>query len=424
MAVRIFISHSTGEKSGHEVIAGHAEFRQKVYSRLKDQEGFDIQIDNDIPTGTYWRELLFGRLDECNAAIVLVNERALLHSDWVDFEVKILGWRAWIERKNFRLIMIPFGGVTRDQIVRHQAWEALALGEIQMIPSAEAGLDISDNAAVDKTLNEIVAALSSLSAQNIDKSVYGWIVGNLASFLNLERKALEHIANELGLPVLNSLDILKQQIARRLYDEGPKALRILLEVYDAKIPNEDLQTVLEILSTSWVDPGASVTILKFCRSATPKRVFAINGKIQYFTPEVYIRQICCWRKPWPVITVDEKQGQKDILEQIRAELKRLFKKNLRKSHTTKDKLDLRLNELLNSRLKQLEAPVFVALSPVAARDDTLIKAICDTYNDLRVILCTGGGEPLPGIEMLMPELDLQLETDVWTVYDATLSLLT
>ena len=122
--------------------------------------------------------------------------------------------------------------------------------------------------------------------------------------------------------------------------------------------------------------------------------------------------------------MDGKQSQEDILEQIRAELKSAFGNNLRKSRTTEDQVDRRINELLKLRLEEpYEAPVFVALSPVAAKDDTLIKAICDTYNDLRIILCTGGSESLPGIEMLEPELDPQLETDAYDAYHATLSLL-
>ena len=201
-----------------KMIAEHAKFRQKVYERLKDKEGFDVQIDKDIPVGTYWRDLLFGRLDECNAAIVLVDERALLHSHWVYFEVKILGWRAWIERKDFILIMIPFGGVTRLKIAQHPAWEAITLREVQMIPSGEAGLDISDKAAVNDTLDKVVEALRSLPDQPADESVSGWLVGSLASFLNLEKKPLENIADALNVSKCLSLNLLKKRIARRLYE--------------------------------------------------------------------------------------------------------------------------------------------------------------------------------------------------------------
>lgn len=423
MAIKIFISHSTGEKPGYKLIAGHAEFRQEVYERLKVEKGFDVQIDKDIPAGTYWRDLLFGRLDECNAAVVLVDERALSHSHWVDFEVKILGWRAWIERKDFRLLMIPFGGVTRLKIAQHPAWEAITLSEVQMIPSGESSLDISDKAAVNDTLDKIVDDLRSLPDQPADESVSGWLLGSLASFLNLEKKPLESIADQLKVSKCLSLNLLKKRIARQLYEEGPKSLRTLLEARDANIPGDHLQIVLEILSTNWIDPSASATILKFRRASLTRAVFAINGSIECFTPEAYVRQICCLRKPWPVIVVDGKQSQEDILEQIRAELKSTFSKNLRKSRTTEARVDQQINELLKLRLEQLEAPVFVALSPVAAKDDALIKAIGDTYEDLRIILCTGGSESLPNIEMLKPELDPQLETEAYAAYYATLSLL-
>ena len=423
MAVRIFISHSTGEKPGYKLIAEHVEFRQKVYERLKAEVGFDVQIDKDIPAGTYWRDLLFGRLDECNAAVVLVDERALSHSNWVDFEVKILGWRAWIERKDFRLIMIPFGGVTRLQIAQHPAWEAITLSEVQMIPSGESGLDISDQAVVTDTLDKVVEALRSLPDQPADESVSSWLVGSLACFLKLEKKPLENIADELKVSKCLNLNLLRKRIALQLYEAGPKSLNTLLEARDVNIPGDDLRMVLEILSTNWIDPSASATILKFRRVSVPKAVFAINGSFEYFTPEAYIRQICCLRKPWPVIVVDGKQSQADILEQIRADLKSKFSNNLQKSRTTEDQVDQRINELLKLRLEQLEAPVFVALSPVAAKDHALIEAIRDTYKDLRIILCTGGSESLPDIEMLRPELDPQRETIAYEEYYATLSLL-
>jgi hypothetical protein len=123
--------------------------------------------------------------------------------------------------------------------------------------------------------------------------------------------------------------------------------------------------------------------------------------------------------------VGDKTSAEDILEQIREALKVEFQKNLQKS-CTRDTIDPRLNELLKSRLDHFGAPVFVVLSPVAAQDNTLIEAISATYDHIRIVLCTGtspGSEPPPGVEMLKPEFDLQIETDAWDIYDATLSLL-
>jgi hypothetical protein len=250
-------------------------------------------------------------------------------------------------------------------------------------------------------------------------------VSQLAGFLKLGKETLEQVADELGVHKSHNIDTLKQEIALKFYELGPKSLKSLLTEYSPEIDNDDLRTALEILSTYWVNPGASATILKFCRNTVMKRVFAINGHREYFTPEAYVRQICCWRKPWPVIKVGDKTSAEDILEQIREALKVEFQKNLQKS-CTRDTIDPRLNELLKSRLDHFGAPVFVVLSPVAAQDNTLIEAISATYDHIRIVLCTGtspGSEPPPGVEMLKPEFDLQIETDAWDIYDATLSLL-
>jgi hypothetical protein len=49
-------------------------------------------------------------------------------------------------------------------------------------------------------------------------------------------------------------------------------------------------------------------------------VFAIDGALFYFTPEAYVRQVCCcWQTPWLVILGDSKRGIAGVLAQIRAE---------------------------------------------------------------------------------------------------------
>src|SRR5580658_4736674 len=81
---RIFISHSS-----------HPDpFADQVLKAVKDGlGGQEIFIDSDVlRPGDEWCSVIYHRLAECHAAIILLN-RAALESTWVRREVNILLWR-------------------------------------------------------------------------------------------------------------------------------------------------------------------------------------------------------------------------------------------------------------------------------------------------------------------------------------------
>lgn len=424
MAVRVFISHSTGPKEGCEPIPHHAEFRKRVCKRLVD-EGFDVGVDVDIEAGAPWRKRIFGRLDECDAAVVLVNRQALEHSPWVDFEMKILGWRAWIEEKHFRLVVVPFGGVTRSRLQQHPSWEALALGELQMVPGGDAGLYLDDEHTVVEALDKIVESLRKLPGDKPRQSVYGWVVDKLTCILDLEGDSLENVAAKVGVTGRHKPERLRREIALRFYEMGPKALEDLVKDHRTTIKDDALNTALKILSTYWVDPSASATILKYCGADASKQVFVINGEHHYFTPEAYVHQICCWLKPWPVIPVIGKLSTEEILGQITEKLYEELGTAVKERMKTGRSLEQCINDVINSRLKA-RAPVFVVLPPTAAWDSKLIEVIRKKFENLRIILCTGtppGKDALPDFEMLKPEVDLKAEDAAYNEYFDALAIL-
>lgn len=162
----------------------HVAFLKQVRERLGREARFDVQVDPDIKGGDQWRKRLFKRLGACNAAVALVNEQAMLHSPWVDFEVKVLAWRAWLESDDFRLVVVPYGGLTRSRIARHPGWDVLLLDEIQMIPRDSDGLNLTNKREVDKALEDVVPALHEVPDERSGQTGYGWIVTSLADALN------------------------------------------------------------------------------------------------------------------------------------------------------------------------------------------------------------------------------------------------
>src|SRR5262245_3345060 len=144
MKPRVFVSHSTSLKAELEPrlrsqVPTHSAFRKRLCESLRRLSGIDVIVDDDIPVARRWRDFLFDVVANCSAAVVLVNEQALYHSPWVDTEIKIFGTRALNEKDSFRLIVIPFGGITEKHIAKHPSWEPIAVTEWQMLPRT--GLD-------------------------------------------------------------------------------------------------------------------------------------------------------------------------------------------------------------------------------------------------------------------------------------------
>lgn len=435
MAIKVFISHSTSPDPNKKIelrlleqLPAHAEFRNELCARLAAEKDIECFVDDHTRTGDQWREVLFGEMDECNAAVILVNELALTCSDWVDTEAKILCWRAWVEKKNFRLIIVPFGGITPERIARHQPWAAIAPGEIQMVPRGGNGLDIAQAGAVKAVLDDIVATLRSLP-DDADPAASSWIVSVLGSFLANDPSELKRVARRLGFPVQGNRQVSKREVAKLLYDLGPEAMQPFLELRPSSMTRTDLEFLLRVLKTNWIDPRSSAPVLAFCAKGT-RRVFALNAALHNFTPQAYVDQLLHSREFWPVIPVDDTKAYDNVIEQIRVDLIDHFRAtlvlSLRRPEEAKPNIvDEHLNKLFDDRIGRGKA-VFVALSSAAADSHDLIAEIHRTYPSIRVIVCTAQQPPsmrLPDIDTLEPEINLDVEAAAFSRFWVAHSLL-
>jgi TIR domain len=419
MAIRVFVSHSTSK------MPDHGAFRCALCDRLRGEKDLAVFVDeNDVTAGAHWRDLVFGELDDCNAAVILVNEAALC-SEWVDTEAKILCWRAWVEKKDFRVIFVPFGGITPERIAKHPRWTAIAPGEVQMLPRGDKGLDVADQVAVDSLIEQIVATLR-IGADSVGELGASWIVRSLGSFLPAGPAELQHLALRLDLP--GGQTVSRRQVAKRLYELGPDALEPFLELRPNAMSVQDLEFLLMLLKTNWIDPRASSAILTFC-APDAQRVFALNAALHYFTPKAYVDQINHSRRAWPVIPVDDSQPSDVIIAQIHGELIENFRRNLLERNFKNpesapvDDVKKALNQLLSERMSRRH-PVFVALSNLSIDSSDLIEKIHEAYPAIRIILCTGRpGLRLLEIDVLEPEVNLQAEQEAWEKYDTALSLI-
>ena len=346
MSISVFVSHSTWPRKDLDPhllkhVPAHAAFRTLLCKRLAEDTEINVLVDESIPVGRYWRDFLFDGIADCHAAIVLVNEQALLSSPWVDTEVKVLAYRAYHERHEFALILVPFGGVTADRIAKHPPWEPVAVGELQMLPRH--GLDIEDKEAVDEVINQILTILSQLRKYVQGDTKSGWLVDRLCALLDIDNSVLEKVGNSLRVDTKGITElVLRRRIAHAIYREGPPAIRRLLEQPQTKLPYNAVREILDILGTYWVELEASMGLL-FSPKAGTRRAIAINGRELAYTPKTYVRQVCSEQYPWPVLIVDP---TRDVIGQIRDTLVQdYFEEQLRHMH-----VDLRFaSELERSR---------------------------------------------------------------------------
>ena len=342
-------------------------------------------IDKEIPLGSTWRDVIFSELDGCHAAVVFVNRQALEDSDWVNAEVIVLGYRKYLEKDRFNLILIPFGGVNSAEIAKNPKWEPVSIGELQIYP--QDGLSVGEKDEVERVFNEIFQILEKIP-DNDDFTPSAWIVSRLCYHLPREMDALKQIAAKLNIANLPfSLGSSRRQLAKVLYSMGPMVIQDLVGV-PAMPKDTDFRELLDLVATYWIDMATSFPLLSYC-SVRKGNVFVMNGEKSKYTPKTFIRQICGVIYPWVVI--DDLEVQKgDLVLQIYLRVLDIpaYRRYLNyHSGPISDIMVGKINDLMG-RLSA--APVFVAfLAQEGFFVDDVVKEIHDVFPFINIIVCTG-----------------------------------
>jgi len=468
MCIPVFISHSTVPKKGisEDICAkpAHAAFLKELCDHLRKEKNpkIEVLIDSDLSGGDPWRDTLFNCIEKCHAAIVLINKQALDNSTWVETEVNILAYRARVHKTNFRLILVPFGGVKEADIANKIAWDAVAIKEFQVEPRG--GLNETDPCAVNELKQKIVTTLQNLPNQQEDLPM-AWTARSLFVKLNAillhgsglipHLNILRDITQTLNVPLdgvncKSTFDIM-YRLTYFLYENGPLMLPSLVQSHPIVSGNTNwkklYREILEILSTYWVDVSASVGILSICHRDGNSHVIAINGKEIRHTPQTYVRQVCCSPFPWIVIAVDTTNGNDAMIDDICFSLLQIkaIRKSLR-AHQTQEQGEKYLKvkkkytkkaikktftqEQVRQDLKEVMSdytdPVFITfLQEGGGNVDDIINGIRPMFPKFHFILCTGTKSDenitvAPEIQMLFPLLDLKQETQEFKNYCAVI----
>ncbi len=435
MSIRVFISHSTWlkpelDKVLQVQVTEHQKFLNDLCNYLEEQVNprFNIYIDKKIDGATFWRTETHEYIEKCQAAIVLVNKQALEHSYWVLSEVTILSHRAG-RNKNFKLIIVPFGGVTIEDIKNQKLWQPLAVSEIQTIPRN--GLNEQNEQEVTSFYCEVLSILKGIEDYEVPIPSE-WLFHLLCDLLPDDYDILQQIVANLDIILdENKILYIKRKIADYLYSNGPLALLKLRNC--TKLVKIDWNGALirDVLSTYWVHTSASFLLFLCCHPKEDHHIFAINGKIAGYTPRTYIRKVCGDNVTWPVIEVFvghdaryQQDFQQSVIGQICKSLstKKGFKSSIEPILNSKDLAHLSENEKLIRALdivlsKTRETPVFVTFEQVGGCIlDHIINEIHGKFRYLNIIVCTGtkpeAKPDLPDeVYMLIPQLDLDKEQE-------------
>lgn len=237
---RVFISHSAREGAA-------GVLRQAIYQALLARSNrYTVLMDDvSLEPGSHWRARINLWLNSCDAAIVILSPDAL-HSNYVAFELAILGYRAWDEGQHgreFRIIPV-FADVTMKQV------EASALAPSQ---AGEWMGIIEGNAAT--VAAKVVAALDGVTAAT--SRPVERLARVLDGYLPETDIHLDDASAALGLTLPWEIGAAKGfSLALQLLGSGmsvgsTKAIRRLRE--DPTFVKEHLQQIVELVASAWVD---------------------------------------------------------------------------------------------------------------------------------------------------------------------------
>ncbi|WUH89393.1 toll/interleukin-1 receptor domain-containing protein [Streptomyces sp. NBC_00433] len=397
-AIEVFVSHSSkGDPLAGKVLdavtAGlaHKRYRVKVDSQA-------------LRPGEDWCPALYQWLAECDAAVILLNRRAL-ESAWVRREVNILLWRRAL---NPRLLVIPvlIGDVSSADV------KARGLGEVLPVQAARIPADPSEAHRVPSEAGEVpsapdAAALGPLVARVLDEfaalpdlgpasdSMRRWI-GVIADHLERTRKpkALTAAGRALGLadgdlPELEARIGAHHFLAYQMLDVslGPRLADAVMEV----APHLDLDTLRRLIvqvTPAWVNGEVARQILPAPHGAHDAMTVAINVH-EDVTAEQFIHRAMCldfpryWVRAVGAVPAGEDQAA-ETLAHCREAVRRL------------------LNAppyLPVAELKPRPGALhFLTINPRGLRERTVATVLGELRRDhpwLIVLLLTGAGAPAP-----------------------------
>jgi hypothetical protein len=378
--VRVFISHSAREpKEANDV---RTAIREMLQSKEHNDRYAVLMDDLSLSPGDAWRSSINLWLGTCDAAIVILSKKALL-SDYVAFELSILGyrrWRAHRDGREFRIIPVLVD-VTMEEVEQSRL-KPTQVGEwMSTITGSKEAIAQKIVAALDGVVTD-----DAIPIENMARVLDAHLPSN---DFYLEQAAAA-LGKELPWDVSEGkrFCLALQLLGAGMSTPAVKAVRQLRR--DPGFQEPFLPTIENLLSSSWVDLTAD-DIYHHMRQKEPPAL-VLNASFPD-TARMYVRSAqyrrtpvlnCVIAEPNTIIEELEESKQGDdaaYRERIVAEVrKELFAKF---QVSTQADLDLALSDSAS-----FDEPVVVAIKAPSIKPATL-AALHAAFSHVTFFLLTG-----------------------------------
>ena len=383
--VTVFVSHSSGLDPYAESV------RIGVCDRLREK-GYKVLVDDLLRPGHEWRSMLYHWLAQCDGAVLLLNEAALV-SRWVRREVDVLLWRRALG-SSVHIVPALLGSVRPERV------ENSELSELTDLQFADTDSTSVDDANATTLVKQIVDQFSTITTESLTcDAMHEWIdhitfllkqVKERARLLDAAR-ALRVDDADLGQVVLaEGPRFLAHQLLgsghdRAIHEVGGRtyqAIRVIARYMEEQWRKELIEEVVP----TWVDVEAARSLLTVARKPT-RAVVLLNARSQRTGIEYVARATCCALDGyWCQVagtTVGE-DAAKELLAHYESVLERLL--NIEPPWTLKDAEGQRWNGMRFLVVDPKGAPlegVADAISILQARFPQLVVIVLigDTEHD-------------------------------------------
>lgn len=351
---RVFISHSAREHQRAN------DVRQAIKCKLQGEPAKYAVLMDDLRLahGDAWRSRINLWLGACDAAVVVISPAALT-SNYVAFELNILGYRRWKEHREgreFRIIPLLVD-VTMEQVNASILRESQANEWMAVITGDD------DDACVDKVVQALddVVPFGSRPIEQLARA--------LERSLPRDEDPLDLAAAALGVALPFDVQHSKRGVlALRLLHAGMSDDAVAALDQLRRHPTMDLDVAKEILSCTWVDLKAGD--LRAHATDADRKPLVLNAQYNdtakmYVAAARYVKDppfLSHFAETNPIVEeLDPSIRREEIIGRVRKAL-------LAELDETEENLDLALSDYHRKR-----APIFVALQEPSPDPDTLAE---------------------------------------------------
>jgi hypothetical protein len=349
---RLFISHYA--ESPETQAALH-----DLEAKLKDH--FDVLVDTQRLKDVGWQPLMYTWMDVAHAAVILISPEALDRPELAT-EVSILTARQMMD-PHFRLLPL-LAGVTSDQLAGHPRFAGVNWHEFAIPPTDD------HRGAVDQLIQHI-------NTHGFGESPVEKLIHELYPLIGcLTKQALTNAAVELQIKLDDVVPPTVPHIAlmRHMWHADQGCLAKAIKELARELSGPALQTLIDAVAASWVDPRTARWVPVAARRARKQRAVQLKANLPFFACTMLVRRAYCQSPRFSRNIISTNPVTDGSAKAVIAEVRSVIKKTLYYEESVDDP---QLNRWLAAR----DEPLFVIV-PVYYLDTTFVNQLLEELGDV------------------------------------------